>query len=134
MKEIKYSPCNAAYNRYMRTIKFFSWYGLTFTLFPITAAIGGGMWDANLRNGICIGLLILTFILFVYTIIGGGRLRTRRRFYGAVPVPPCYRRDPSCGSLSLPLTIYIIPHQPRFVYWQNNQTSSTFRRTFVHQA
>nr|DAI82497.1 MAG TPA: hypothetical protein [Caudoviricetes sp.] len=59
-----------------------------------------------------------------------GRLRTRRRFYGAVPVPPCYRRDPSCGSLSLPLTIYIIPHQPRFVYWQNNQTSSTFRRTF----
>lgn len=71
MKDIKYSPCNAAYNRYMRTVRFFSWYGLIFTLFPITAAIGGGMWDANLRNGICIGLLILTFILFVYTIIGG---------------------------------------------------------------
>lgn len=71
MTDIKYSTCRAAYNRYMRNVNFFSWYGLTLMLFPILAAVGGGMWEHNLRNAFCIGSLVLASLLAVYTIIGG---------------------------------------------------------------
>ena len=71
MRDIKYSIMRKRYNHYCKIVNFFSWYGLTFTIWPILAAIGGGMIECGIYNIISIGSAILAVLLLAYTIIGG---------------------------------------------------------------
>ena len=71
MKDIKYSTMRKRYNRYCKVVDFFSFYGAAFLFVCFPAAIGGGMYEAGIRNAFSTGCIILTILLFIYMFIGG---------------------------------------------------------------
>ena len=71
MNDIKYSSMRARYNRYCKIVDFFSWYGLAWLFVAFTAAIGGGMLEAGIRNAFSIGCVVLAILMLIYTFIGG---------------------------------------------------------------
>ena len=69
MKNFKYSPIRAKYNRYTKINKFFSYPLCAWLLIIFPAAIGGGMFEKHIYNALSIGCVVLTVLLAIYIFI-----------------------------------------------------------------
>lgn len=70
MKNFKYSPMRAKYNRYVKIKRFFSCPMVAWLLMGVPAAISGGLFEKHIFNFLSIGCAILFVLLIAYIFIG----------------------------------------------------------------
>lgn len=70
MKNFKYSPLRAKYNRYIKIKRFFSCPMIAWLLMVFPAAISGGMFEKHIFNFFSIGCAVLFVLLIAYIFIG----------------------------------------------------------------